>query len=120
MYAAEKGNIAVMDVLIKAGAAIDVQSTSDNTALICAAVRGHEAAVTRLLEAKATVDVPGEGGGTAMMKAAYGCVYYSAGGPTATCMFIDAHLYRPTPQGLEHSAARAKRHAVSQGTKIHR
>jgi ankyrin repeat protein len=47
MYAAEKGQLAVMDVLIKAGAALDVQSTCDNTALICAAVRGHNEAVDR-------------------------------------------------------------------------
>ena len=75
MYAAEKGQLAVMDVLIKAGAALDVQSTCDNTALICAAVRGHNEAVARLIEAKATVDIPGEGAGTAMMKAAHG--YYT-------------------------------------------
>ena len=42
MYAAEKGQLAAVNVLLEAGAAVDVQSTTNNTALICAAVRGHE------------------------------------------------------------------------------
>ena len=92
MYAAEKGQLAVMDVLIKAGAALDVQSTCDNTALICAAVRGHNEAVARLIEAKATVDIPGEGAGTAMMKAAHG--YYTPAHSqhkTCACSCVWAH-----------------------------
>jgi ankyrin repeat protein len=42
MYAALQGHSAVVDVLLKAGASVDEKSSSENTALICAAVHFEE------------------------------------------------------------------------------
>ena len=101
IYAADSGNLGIVNSLLKAGAKIDEQSSTENTALICgeserngdiglrrlacatrelvfnvfdldtAAVRGHTAVANRLIEGKASVDIAGEGGASAMMKAAY-------------------------------------------------
>ena len=92
IYAADSGNLGIVNSLLKAGAKIDEQSSTENTALICgeserngdiglrrlacatrelvfnvfdldtAAVRGHTAVANRLIEGKASVDIAGEGG----------------------------------------------------------
>ena len=57
MYAALQGHSAVVDVLLKAGASVDEKSSSENTALICAAVHFEETFAATSIKMYILIDV---------------------------------------------------------------
>jgi serine/threonine-protein phosphatase 6 regulatory ankyrin repeat subunit B len=82
MWAAANGNAAVVEALVTAGAALDLQMkggsdsrdyvkwTNGMTALMVAAMNGHAAGANVLVEAGAEIDLQDEGGFTALILAA--------------------------------------------------
>src|SRR5205814_7283 len=66
---AENGHLAVVKLLLKAKADVNVKDKHGETALYRAAKNGHEAVVKLLLEAKADVNVRDESGRTALYMA---------------------------------------------------
>ncbi|CAM9426220.1 unnamed protein product [Ectocarpus sp. 12 AP-2014] len=72
MWAAEKGRLAVVETLLKAGANVDVRgATSGFSALDNAAYYGHVSVLKAILAHGASVDSCGDGGHTALNHAAY-------------------------------------------------
>ena len=65
MYAAEKGNAAVIKKLIDAGANADATTNSGMTALMVASLTGRTEAVKALIEKGADINIRSKGGMTA-------------------------------------------------------
>jgi ankyrin repeat protein len=70
LEAAEAGDTADVQSLLKEGAGVNAKGSYGNTALMRAAVRGHTNTVRALLEKGADVDAKGITGRTALMEAA--------------------------------------------------
>ena len=70
MFAAEKGNNSMINMLLKKKAAVDATNSEKKTALMLAAESGHESTVDKLVEARAKVNAADEYGQTALMRAA--------------------------------------------------
>ena len=67
---AERGDVAVLDALLRKDPKPDVRDSCDWTPLMKAALNGHLEAVERLLAARAAVDAEDKGGYRALMLAA--------------------------------------------------
>lgn len=69
-YAADRGDLAIVEALLTAGADAKVANRYGVTPLSLACVSGNAAVVDRLLKAGADVNTPGTGGETVLMTAA--------------------------------------------------
>jgi ankyrin repeat protein len=70
MYAAEHGQVAAIDLLLKAGAKIDQKDDRGNTALIWSLLNGSEAAAQQILKSSPDVQNANSQGETALILAA--------------------------------------------------
>ena len=68
-WAASRGHVVLVRLLIDVGAIVDARSKYGGTALMLAAAMGHAEVVAALIDARANVDVPGNNGTTALMVA---------------------------------------------------
>lgn len=68
--AAYEGHLEIVELLIKAGANVNMQESWGNTALACAAISGYEEIVKKLIAAHAYLDTPGFQDNTALSYAA--------------------------------------------------
>jgi hypothetical protein len=71
MYAADKGHVEAIRVLIAGGTAVDNANNAGHTALMVAAFNGHAAAIRGLLTCGEDVNKAANNGGTALMAAAW-------------------------------------------------
>lgn len=69
MLAAQQGDVALVDLLLAAGADVDGANDRGGNALMFAATQGHAAVVERLLAAGPTVNAQADNGWTALMLA---------------------------------------------------
>ena len=66
MWGAMMGHIEILDVLIKAGADVNLKGEYNRTALILAVLKGHTEIVKALIEAGADVNAKDNGNMTAL------------------------------------------------------
>ncbi|MCE9507221.1 MAG: ankyrin repeat domain-containing protein [Alphaproteobacteria bacterium] len=68
-YAALRGQMGIVELLIEKGASIDLPDNNGDTPLMCAAIKGHRELVLRLLEKGASFDKTNHEGKTALILA---------------------------------------------------
>ena len=98
MEAAMGGHEAMVRMLLRRGASVNLQSSGDGTALMYAAADGHITIVRALLDAKADASLRDTGGITALMWAEHEK-------HTATAQLLRQHAKRQTAEAEVRAAA---------------